>query len=293
MSCVQTSRMGRISCGLESLYIKCRQAHCSQSVAVQAQVVLMRCMSLMSSPWPFLQPGAAQCSWDKDSEFPQARCWHSTETHSPWVAPGSGAGAEQCPMGGPTSCPQVVRDMGTPPVAMVYDRGADGPHFANIAAVLHGWRQPRAAFIVLLLSLAGAFMQKLHSWLCRQGRRRGVTLLLGMSLGKGTGWAGAWVPLCHHSRGRTQGISLEAEVWAACNGTRALLGKWDQLSATWGNPPLPGESLLGHFIVFLRTARSLITSLHLPQMLHIPVMLCKCAEPYSISPKRALCSPPQ
>lgn len=57
-----------------------------------------------------------------------------------------------------------------------------------------------------------------------------------------------------------------------------------------GNPPLPGESLLGHFIVFLRTARSFITSPHLPQMLHIPAILCKCAEPYSISPKRALCS---
>lgn len=60
-----------------------------------------------------------------------------------------------------------------------------------------------------------------------------------------------------------------------------------------GNPPLPGESLPGHFTVFLRTARSLITSPHLPQMLYIPAMLRKCAEPYSISPKRARCSPCQ
>lgn len=56
---------------------------------------------------------------------------------------------------------------------------------------------------------------------------------------------------------------------------------------------MPGESLPGHFIEFLRTARSLIEFPHLLQMLCIPAMLHKGAEPYSISPKRTHFLPPR
>lgn len=69
-----------------------------------------------------------------------------------------------------------------------------------------------------------------------------------------------------------------------------------RLRSAWcqvGNLRLPGESLPGHFIVFLRTARSLITFPHLLQMLCIPAVLHKAAEPYSTSPKRAHFLPPR
>jgi len=44
-----------------------------------------------------------------------------------------------------------------------------------------------------------------------------------------------------------------------------------------------------HFTVFLRMARSLIEPLHLPQMLYIPVMCHRCAEPYSTKTTASHC----
>lgn len=136
-------------------------------------------------------------------------------------------------------------------------------------------------------------MQKLRNWLRRQRRKRG-----GLSPAGVSPWQGGGVSRCS---GATLPPTAEGVHGGSPPGPKAGLPAmvpescWQPGSARCqaGNLPLPGESLPGHFIAFLRTARSLITSLHLPQMLHIPAMLRKCAEPCSISSKRARRLPPQ
>lgn len=166
--------------------------------------------------------------------------------------------------------------------ALVSEQKVGGCHLPNTAAVLC-WR--RAPLIALFPSPSVPLRINCRSGCTGKGGEGWPVPSWGVPLQR---TQGNQVMGCHPQQRSPQGLE---------GGLPVVVPEphW-QLRSAWcqvRNLPLPGESLPGHFIVFLRTARSLITFPHLLQMLCIPAMLRRGAEPYSISPKRTHFSPPR